>query len=111
MRSEWRQRNPNIPETGFGATSVKAVNLPPSANGWRVRTVGDQPSTDAILVSAFITLAKSLGLATVAEGVETEAQRCILAEKGCDTFRGFLFSHPLPLDGFERFLRHAMPNG
>ncbi|MCA1790627.1 MAG: EAL domain-containing protein, partial [Thioalkalivibrio sp.] len=64
----------------------------------------DQPGTDAILVSAIITLARSLGLATVAGGVETEAQRCILAEQGCDTFQGFLFSHPLPLEGFERLV-------
>lgn len=71
----------------------------------------DQPGTDAILVSAIITLARSLGLATVAEGVETEAQRRLLAEQGCDAFQGFLFSHPLPLEGFERFLRRAIPNG
>ena len=71
----------------------------------------DQPATDATLVSAIITLGRSLGLTTVAEGVETEVQRCILAEQGCDTLQGFLFSHPLPLDGFERLLRRGVPNG
>ena len=70
----------------------------------------DQPGTDATLVAAIITLARTLGLTTVAEGVETEAQRCFLAEQGCHTFQGFLFSHPLPLEGFERFLRRGMPN-
>ena len=57
-----------------------------------------------------ITLARGLGLTTVAEGVETEAQRCFLAEQGCDSFQGFLFSHPLPLEGFERFLRRGTPD-
>ena len=70
----------------------------------------DKPGTGATLVSAIITLARSLGLTTVAEGVETEAQRCFLAEQGCDSFQGFLFSHPLPLEGFERFLRRGTPD-
>lgn len=70
----------------------------------------DQPETDATLVSAIITLARSLGLTTIAEGVETEGQRCFLAEQGCDTFQGFLFSRPLPLDEFEGFLRRGTPS-
>ncbi|HSM27931.1 MAG TPA: EAL domain-containing protein [Thioalkalivibrio sp.] len=68
----------------------------------------DQPGTAATLVSAIITLARSLGLTTVAEGVETEAQRCVLADQRCDIFQGFLFSQPLPLQDFERFLRRDL---
>nr|WP_018938490.1 MULTISPECIES: EAL domain-containing protein [unclassified Thioalkalivibrio] len=68
-----------------------------------------QPGADTTLVTAILALAKSLGLATVAEGVETEAQRRLLADQDCDTFQGFLFSAPLPLDDFQRLLRKAGP--
>jgi EAL domain-containing protein (putative c-di-GMP-specific phosphodiesterase class I) len=68
----------------------------------------DRPgSADANLVSAIITLAGSLGLTTVAEGVETEAQRRVLAGHGCDTFQGLLFSPPLPPEDFHHFLRSS----
>ncbi len=68
-----------------------------------------QPETDAILVSAIIALAGSLGLTIVAEGVETEAQRRFLASQNCDTFQGFLFGAPLSPADFQRFLRDARP--
>ena len=44
------------------------------------------------LVRAIIQMAKALDIRTVAEGVETDAQRRILAEYGCDYLQGFLFS-------------------
>jgi diguanylate cyclase (GGDEF)-like protein/PAS domain S-box-containing protein len=65
----------------------------------------DRSGSDATLVSAIITLARSLGLTAVAEGVETEAQHRVLASHGCDTFQGFLFSPPLPPEDFLHFLR------
>ena len=60
---------------------------------------GDARATDIIAV--VIELAKRLGMKTVAEGVETEAQRRFLAEEGCDMIQGFLFSRPVPPDEFE----------
>jgi acetolactate synthase-1/2/3 large subunit len=48
---------------------------------------------------------KNLGMSTVAEGVETEAQRKILEQLGCDTFQGYLVSKPVPPQLFtEQFL-------
>ncbi len=44
------------------------------------------------LVRAIIQMAKALDIRTVAEGVETEAQRRVLEEYGCDYLQGFLFS-------------------
>ncbi len=59
---------------------------------------------DTRLLVAVIGLAKSLGLPTVAEGVETEEQVDALREMGCDIVQGYFFSRPLPADGFETFV-------
>jgi len=63
---------------------------------------------DAVIAKMIVALAQSLGLAVIAEGVETEAQRLFLAESGCHAYQGYLFSRPLPLAGFEQFARQAM---
>ncbi len=60
--------------------------------------------TDAAVAGAIVTLARQLGLAVVAEGVETEAQRQFLAGIGCDLLQGFLFSRPLPAAELEHWL-------
>jgi EAL domain-containing protein (putative c-di-GMP-specific phosphodiesterase class I) len=59
---------------------------------------------DAALVRSIQALAKDLGLATVAEGVETPAQFAALQEIGCDAFQGWLFGRPLSLADFETAL-------
>lgn len=51
---------------------------------------------DAVIVRAVIDLARNLGIATVAEGIETEAQARHLARRGCDFGQGFLFSRAIP---------------
>ncbi|MEO8742039.1 MAG: EAL domain-containing protein, partial [Lysobacteraceae bacterium] len=57
------------------------------------------------VVSNIITLAHSLKLNVVAEGVETEEQERLLRSLKCDEMQGFLFSKPVPIDVFEaRFL-------
>jgi len=50
----------------------------------------------AIIVDAIIAMAKQLNLTTVAEGIETEAQYALLANRGCDIAQGFLLSKPVP---------------
>ncbi len=60
----------------------------------------DNNARDAALAAAIITLAHSLGLAVVAEGVETAAQLDILAAHGCDIVQGFHFSPPVPAEAF-----------
>lgn len=60
---------------------------------------------DSAIVAGIIALANNLGMSTVAEGVETEAQRYILQNLGCDSFQGYLVSKPIPPELFaEQFL-------
>ena len=68
-----------------------------------VRKLPDSAS-DAAVVVTIITLAKILGIAVIAEGVETEAQRQFLERHDCPTYQGFLFGRPVDIADFERLL-------
>jgi diguanylate cyclase (GGDEF)-like protein/PAS domain S-box-containing protein len=70
-----------------------------------VADVCSNPNTAAIS-HAIIVMAQSLGLAAMAEGVETEAQWHFLADQGCGYFQGFLLCPPLPLDELESFMHN-----
>jgi EAL domain-containing protein (putative c-di-GMP-specific phosphodiesterase class I) len=56
------------------------------------------------LCEAIIGMAHRLGLKVIAEGVETEEQRDVLINAGCDYGQGYLFSPPVPPGEFERWL-------
>jgi diguanylate cyclase (GGDEF)-like protein len=58
---------------------------------------------DAAIAKTIIALAESLGLAVIAEGVETEAQRAFLVNLGCPNYQGYLCSPPLPIANFETY--------
>ena len=60
---------------------------------------------DAAIARTIIGLAQSLGLGVVAEGVETEAQRQLLAHFGCECYQGHLFCPALPIEDLEIFMR------
>jgi len=64
---------------------------------------------DAAIARAIITLAHSLNLEVVAEGVQTPAQRDFLMTQGCDQFQGYLFSKPLPGAALTAFLQAQPP--
>jgi len=60
---------------------------------------------DCAMVSAIISMASNLHLEVVAEGVETSAQRAYLAALNCDYIQGFLYSKPLPVNAFDKYIK------
>jgi diguanylate cyclase (GGDEF)-like protein/PAS domain S-box-containing protein len=54
-------------------------------------------SNDAAIARTILALGHSLGLAVVAEGIESEGQRALLAGQGCEAFQGFHFGRPGPV--------------
>jgi len=61
------------------------------------------------LVSAIISMAASLELLLIAEGVETNAQRTTLVRQGCQFMQGYLFSRPLPAQELTDWLTDYQP--
>lgn len=68
-----------------------------------VRDIVDDPD-DRAIVQAIISLAHSLGLRVIAEGVETDPQKDFLAANNCDAYQGFLFHRPIPIEEFLKLI-------
>ena len=64
-----------------------------------------------LVVTAVVQLARALGKAALAEGVETEEQRALLMLLGCDLGQGFLFAHPLAAAEFSDWYSDLKING
>lgn len=62
---------------------------------------------DVAITRTIVALARNLGLKTVVEGVETDAQLGFARAEGCDEFQGYLFSKPLPVADVEALLRKS----
>jgi EAL domain-containing protein (putative c-di-GMP-specific phosphodiesterase class I) len=62
---------------------------------------------DTCIVRSVLALAKNLGLAVTAEGVETPEQLRQLTALGCDRAQGYHFARPLPADEIGRLLAHG----
>ena len=63
----------------------------------------EEGSVSVAIVQAMVTLAHALGIEVTAEGVETEEQKRILIQMGCNTFQGFLLSAPVTPAEIEKF--------
>lgn len=61
-------------------------------------------NNDKSIVRTIIAMAKALGMDVIAEGVETEGQRELLINKGCEKYQGYLFGKPMPIEAFEAAL-------
>ena len=66
---------------------------------------------DRAIVSAIISMAGSLGMHTIAEGVETTGQLAFLQAQGCEEVQGYLYSRPVPADEFLRLLEQGLTAG
>jgi len=71
-----------------------------------ITDIGHDPAAAAV-VAAITQLAHVLGLSVTAEGVETAAQQADLADIGCESAQGFVFSVPLPAQGISDLLAGA----
>jgi diguanylate cyclase (GGDEF)-like protein/PAS domain S-box-containing protein len=71
-----------------------------------VRDLPDDPDSAAMAIT-IIDLARNLGLNPLAEGIETEAQRRFLVDRGCRLGQGFLFSRPVTADAIITLFRDS----
>jgi EAL domain-containing protein (putative c-di-GMP-specific phosphodiesterase class I)/CheY-like chemotaxis protein len=90
----------SIDDFGTGYSSLAQLTQAPfselKVDQRFVSALGHDPRSED-LVRTTLDLAQRLGLYTVAEGVETEAQRQLLLEFGCEAAQGFLFAKPMPV--------------
>jgi len=71
-----------------------------------VRNIGIKP-TDSVIVQTIIGMAHNLNMESIAEGVETQAQRDFLGKAGCKLYQGYLFGKPVPLEKFVDSLKEV----
>jgi EAL domain-containing protein (putative c-di-GMP-specific phosphodiesterase class I) len=71
-----------------------------------VKGGADDPKS-ATIVRSLLSMARSLGLEVIAEGVETSAQSAWLRSEHCDEAQGYLYSRPLSAPDFARYLKVA----
>lgn len=64
----------------------------------------DQNRDQQKLVTAILSLAERLGLETLAEGVETQAEHALLAQLGCGHVQGFVIARPMPVEELAAWL-------
>ena len=97
-----------LDDFGTGHSSLEHLHALP-VNGLKiaatyVRDLRDNTRSRAI-VEAVLSLARSLNVVTIAEGVEDEWQRSFLTDAGCERIQGFLASRPLAESAFVARLR------
>ena len=96
-----------LDDFGTGYSSLASLHLLPVDTVKIDRSFvsqGDTSSHHRVLIEATVKVARSLGMDTVAEGIETEAQAAVVRQLKCDKGQGYLFSRPLPAAALEQWL-------
>jgi diguanylate cyclase (GGDEF)-like protein/PAS domain S-box-containing protein len=101
-----------IDDFGTGYSSMAYLKLPAVAylkidRSFVTGLPGD--ANDAAITAAMLAMSRSLGLITIAEGIETEAQHDFLVRAGCIEGQGYLYSYPLKPDEMQRLLCPQQP--
>ncbi|MDW2981475.1 MAG: EAL domain-containing protein [Rhodanobacter sp.] len=101
-----------IDDFGTGYSSMAYLKLPAVTclkidRSFVTGLPGD--SNDAAITVAMLAMAKSLGLTTIAEGIETEAQHDFLLRSGCVEGQGYLYSYPLRPEEVQHLLCPSQP--
>lgn len=105
----------SLDDFGTGYSSLQYLKQLPLEQVKIDRSFVRDLSTDAFdraIVHTIITMADSMDLNAIAEGVETEEQLELLRKNGCRHFQGYLFGQPMPLAQFEASLpSHGLDSG
>jgi len=97
----------SIDDFGTGYSSLSYLKIFPFERIKIAKPLIDVISTDSFdfeIVKAVIMLAKSIGIKTIAEGVESQEQLDILTELGCDEVQGYLLGRPMTVSQLEKLL-------
>lgn len=103
----------SVDDFGTGYSNLRSLETFPVTEIKIDRTFVSELATRPyrrVIVQAVVDLGRALGLTVVAEGVETEAQRAMLAEMGCPVGQGYLFGRPVDAEFFAANLTR-MGNG
>lgn len=96
-----------VDDFGTGYSSMAYLKLPAVAYLKIDRSFvsGLPESTDDVaIIEAMLAMSRSLGLKTIAEGIETEAQHEFLMRAGCNEGQGYLYSYPLTASAIEKLM-------
>ena len=100
-----------IDDFGTGYSSLAYLKLFPvdtlKVDRSFVDGLGEDPQ-DTAIVHSVVALAKALGLSVTGEGIETERQRELLRDLGCERGQGYLFARPCPAADLGPLLRASL---
>ncbi|WP_201496081.1 EAL domain-containing protein [Rubrivivax sp. A210] len=97
-----------LDDFGTGYSSLACLHLMPVDTVKIDRSFVSHAETvdyHRVLIEATIRVARTLGMVTVAEGIETEGQAALMQHLECDRGQGYLFSRPLDAEDFEAWVR------